>query len=112
MIVDDGAGLDDGAPPAVDRSARDLLMACVAEAERQAGLLADIDAALGRLLSDCGDDADAVTLQSLDLARQEAQGLSRILRRLADLPTLEASLEASTVEECLPVARQRARMTS
>jgi hypothetical protein len=112
LIVDDGTGQENGAMPAMDRNARDILRACVAEAERQAALLAEVDLALGRLLCDRAEASDAVTLQSLDLVRQEAEGLSRILRRIADLPGLDAELDAAELAKCLPVARQRARVTS
>jgi hypothetical protein len=113
LIVEEGP--DDVAHPprpTVDRTAGELLEACVAEMARHAAALDSLDAAVGKALC-AGTDTEGIrTLQGLDLLRQEALGLSRLLRLVAAAESLDDLLRGETVAECLPIGAQLSRLMS
>jgi hypothetical protein len=93
-------------------TARELLSACVREAERQAEALTRLDAAVGLALIGDATQADPRVLQKIDLLRQESQGLARVLGLVDTARSPETVLDAGAVAACLPVADQRRRLMS
>lgn len=93
-----------------DRTARDLLLACAREAERHAENLAAFDAAIGSRLRDRQPELPPSDLQSLDLIRQEARGLARILHLVANAADPGSTIAGVTLRGCLDLAAQRKRL--
>ncbi|MDG4649244.1 hypothetical protein P6F26_12375 [Roseibacterium sp. SDUM158017] len=91
---------------------RDVLRACVIEAERQADALGRIDNAVGEVLAAGTRPADMRMLQTVDLLRQEAQALSRILRLVSEGRSPDVVLSGADLAARIPLAEQRARLTS
>lgn len=113
MIFEDhfDAGPPD-APESRARTARELLSACAAEARRQADALHHLDTAVGTALSGGADSLDPRALQMLDLLRQEADGLARLLAMASGMPSPDAIIASDAVARCVPLAAQRARLVS
>ena len=107
-----GASNGDDARPAAPRPAREVLAACVAEAERHAGEVARIDREVGSCFAGGKVSLQPRTLQHLDLLRQEAEGLARALRLAVSKASPEALVDASDIARCVPLAAQRARLMS
>jgi hypothetical protein len=113
LIVDDGEQqAAAGAPDPRAPSAREMLGACVREAERHADALGSLDAAVGRILATGTVATELGALQGLDLLRQEAEALSRVLRLVATADGPDQPLDAQDLVACVPVAAQRARLMS
>lgn len=92
---------------------RHLLSACAGEAERHAAGLSGLDAALGAILSEGrmrSDDLDPALLQQVDLLRQEANGLARLLRLIVESGVEDREIDPSVLRDCLPTANQRHRV--
>lgn len=127
MFIDE----DPSSPPAVAvpaaLPARDLLAACAAEAERQAGIAARIDAALGAALAAVRQAAGgssaapspaaaaalaagAADLQRADLMRQELAGLASALALLARHDSLETEIPILDILDCTPLGALRQRL--
>lgn len=89
-----------------------LMMACTAEATRIAHALAEVDAALGILLEAENPigPAPPQALQSVDLLRQEAEGLAALLGLVARSGAAEAALEACGLDQVLRLQSQRDRL--
>lgn len=94
----------DAAPPAA-LLARDLLLACRDEARRLAHALADLDCQLGRAAGPL-----PLSLQGLDLMRQEAEGLARILALVAATAP-RSRIEPGTIAAATPLQAQFRRLT-
>lgn len=112
MFEDDGT--PDPAPtPTVPTasSVQDLLAACAAEAKRQAAAMEDLDGFVGAILMCGAEAADPKALQRLDLLRQEADGLARVLQLVASLTEHGTMVDGTAVTACLPLAAQRARIS-
>lgn len=113
LIFEDHSGA--AAPDAVlslDRTGYDLLQACAIEAARHADAVTRMDRVLGDAL-ECGEaKGNSQTLQRLDLLRQEAEGIARLLNFVADLPALDAIIDRDAFSKCVPLAAQRARLLS
>jgi hypothetical protein len=119
MFVDDHPS---GEPEAQDApsetDARQLLLACAAEAERQAAGMQQLDAALGAAVAMARDPAMASTLvsalmtdlQKADLMRQELDGLSRALALLVAVPTLNTVVPANGIFGCTPLLAMQQRL--
>ncbi len=113
MIVEDPSGTPETpTPPPVDKTAGEVLAACVPEAERQAEALRRLDAAVGAALGAGPETLDPLVLQQIDLLRQEAAALSQILRLVAAESSPEAILDGEALASCIPLAEQRARITA
>lgn len=117
MIIVDTDG--DAAPDLLeaadlpDRSGHDLLVACAKEAGRHAAGLAGLDASLGAALANGAKDAkafDPELLQRIDLLRQEAEGLAKLLGLLAELDTQSDMVDGPRIADCVPTAQQRHRL--
>lgn len=113
MIFEDhfDAGPPD-APEGRARTARDLVSACAAEARRHADALHHLDTAVGTALSGGGGALDHRALQTLDLLRQEADGIARLLALASDMPSPDAIIASDAIARCVPLAAQRARLVS
>lgn len=98
--------------PTAARTAVDVLSACVAEAERHANAISQMDRAIGAALENGSGAIDAQTLQTLDLLRQEAEGLARALNLATSMPSPDTVIDAEAMTRCVPVAAQRARFMS
>jgi len=96
----------------LDRTGNDLLQACAIEAARHADAVAQMDRALGGALESGGAKGNSQTLQRLDLLRQEADGIARLLNFVAGLPALDAIIDIDAFSKCVPLAAQRARLLS
>jgi hypothetical protein len=111
---------DDGTPDPVPTaptvasasSVHDLLAACAAEAKRQAAAMEDLDGLVGDVLMRGAEAADPHALQRLDLLRQEADGLARVLQLVASLAERGTKVDGTAVTACLPLAAQRARISA
>lgn len=108
-------GVSDPAPTEAPlpeaRSVQDLLIACAAEAKRQAGAVQDLDGFVGSVLMGGAAAADPQALQRLDLLRQEADGLARVLQLVAAQAGHGTMIDGRAVMACLPLAAQRARIS-
>jgi len=99
-------------------NARQLLLACVAEAQRQAAGMAQLDAALGAAVAMARHPANATALvsalmtdlQKADLMRQELEGLSRALSLLVAVPTLNTVVSARGIQGCTPLLAMQQRL--
>lgn len=117
MIVFDGDD-NSSATPAIqvqasEKTGRDVLFACAAEAMRHASELTGLDAALGAALTaetDNGWGLDPTILQKVDLLRQEAEGLSCVLKLLSRQQADTAVVDNAELSACLPTAKQRNRL--
>jgi hypothetical protein len=113
LIVD-----DNGAPPtdaplvSRNQTAREMLLACAAEAAFQADALERLDAAVGQAVIDGTVTVDPRVLQSIDLLRQESRGFADLLGLVAAETSPEAVLDGAVVAACMPVAAQRGRLLS
>jgi hypothetical protein len=113
LIVEDPSGTPDApTPPPVDKTAGEVLAACVLEAERQAESLRRLDAAMGAALGAGPGTLDPLVLQRIDLLRQEAAALSQVLRLVAEGSSREAVLDGEALAARIPLAEQRARIAS
>jgi hypothetical protein len=106
----EGEAIDDAI--AHHRRASEILSACAVEANRHAIALARIDAAVGGALASGNTAIDPQILQSLDILRQEADGLAQVLNVATSLQSPDAIIEYDVILRCLPMAAQRARITS
>ncbi len=92
--------------------AADILAACVREADRHARALARMDKTVGAALESGQGAIDHKTLQELDLLRQEADGLARMLHLVTSMPSAGSLIDAASIARCVPLAAQRARLTA
>ena len=113
LIIDDHSeGGPQGPSTGQHSTAAKILAACVIEAERQAKALARMDTAVGAALGTGQATIDHKTLQALDLLRQEADGLARMLRLATSMPSADSVIDASSISRCVPIAAQRVRLTT
>lgn len=125
FIDDDPRAMADQAAEPAEIAMRDLLMACAAEAGRQAEMAGRLDQALGALLglmhghitagaagATTGSAARASDLQQADLMRPEMAGLANVLRLLAQRPSFETTISAAMLGGCTPLADLRRRLLS
>jgi hypothetical protein len=113
LIVEDHSGAGpQGDPVAQHRETRHILAACAAEAGRLSDGLAELDRAIGQALAEALEQADPRVLQRLDLLRQEADGLARLLALATSMPAPDAMIDTDAIARCVPLAAQRARLTS
>lgn len=112
MIVEDNSGRN--APDALSRekTADELLRGCVTEAERLADAMTRIDDAVGRALVAGASMVNPGILQAIDLLRQEAESLARVLRIVAEHGSSEATIDDGALSEAVPLGAQRARLMS
>jgi len=112
MFIEDGPGqmasLNCCAPSSL--TVPDLLVACASEARRQARSVIDLDGLIGNILMHGTVGIDTVALQKLDLLRQEASGLARVLEVVASQVDINEALDATEIASCLPLAAQRSRI--
>jgi hypothetical protein len=66
---------------------------------------------VGEVLAAGHANGDPATLQTLDLLRQEAHALSRILRLIADQGSRDVIIPGEALAACVPMAAQRLRLT-
>lgn len=112
MIFENHSGAPGATARQATRSARsvaDTLAACAAEAERHATALARLDSMVGEALGSGRAAVDPRSLQMLDLLRQEAEGLARVLSLAVSMPTPDAIIGDDEIARRLPLAAQRAR---
>lgn len=124
FIDDDPLDAAETVTPTDEIGAGALLAACVAEAERQAAALHQLDAALGAALVMArrppGNAVDgaalisalAADLQQADRLRQESEGLARALALLARLPPPSGTVRADEVRRCTPFVALQQRLLS
>jgi hypothetical protein len=113
LIIDDhSAGRPEEHPTGPRRTAAEILAACVLEADRHAKALARMDTTVGAALEAGQAAIDHKTLQALDLLRQEADGLARMLHLATSMPSTDAVIDAASIARCVPLAAQRARLTT
>jgi hypothetical protein len=114
MFEDDGTSdpIPTGAVVPSEKPVHDLLAACAAEATRQAAAMRDLDGFVGDLLMRGAAAADPQALQRLDLLRQEADGLARVLQLVASQAERNTMVDGTAVTACLPLAAQRARISA
>jgi hypothetical protein len=114
MFEDNGAHapIATGTATASERSVHDLLNACAAEANRQAAAVQDLDGFVGDVLMRGAAAADPKALQKLDLLRQEAEGLARVLQLVAAQAERGTLVDGHDLTACLPLAAQRARIST
>jgi hypothetical protein len=94
------------------RNGSEVVAACVTEAHRHASALAKLDEAVGQSLSQGSGTFEPMLLQELDLLRQEAEGLARLLSLATSLPSAKTLIEYDAIEKCVPLAAQRVRLMS
>jgi hypothetical protein len=113
MFEDDGDSdpIPKGAAVPSEKSVHDLIAACAAEAKRQAAAMQDLDGFVGDVLMRGTAAVDPRALQRLDLLRQEADGLARVLQLVASQAQLGIMVDGTAVTACLPLAAQRARIS-
>lgn len=98
--------------------ARDLLLACVAEAERHAFFLKELDSVLGAAFGVDRRSASvsefvkefSLELQRADIIRQELEGLSSLLKLLQGIATLEDTIPYDRIQCCSPLADMQRRI--
>ena len=113
MIFEDHSGVSADIPePGDRRRAGEILAACAIEATRHADALAVMDHAVGTALDRDRTVLDHKTLQALDLLRQEAAGLARVLSLAASAPSPDTVIEYDAIADCVPLAAQRTRLTT
>lgn len=113
MIIDDHSAGGPEEPLTGQRlTAADILAACVVEADRHAKALARMDTTVGAALENGQVAIDHKTLQALDLLRQEADGLARVLHLVTSMPSTGSVIDAASIMRCAPLAAQRARLTT
>lgn len=119
MFVDDSHDVEpEPLPVTTETDARRLLLACAAEAERQAAGMQQLDAALGAAVTMARHPANAAALvsvlmtdlQKADLMRQELEGLSRALALLVAAPTPNTVLAAGSIRACTPLLAMQQRL--
>lgn len=120
---------EDPAPhPAHDSSGAEvgvapLLIACAAEATRQAAEVARMDEGFGLALEASRRDGAgmpapalgrelAASLQQIDRLRQETQGLARVLTLLARVTDRRGMLPVADVRACTPLVALQHRLLS
>lgn len=119
MIVENQfstSAIDDQAPTHV--VARDLLLACIAEAERHAFFMKELDLVLGAAFGADRRSASvsdfvkefSMELQKADIIRQELEGLSSLLKLLESVATLEDSISYDRIQLCSPLADMQRRL--
>jgi hypothetical protein len=89
---------------------RNLLIACVSEAERQASAISDLDKLVGEVLTKSQIVTDAASLQKLDVLRQETEGLASLLRLVARQTAFDSPIVDRDIVDCAPLANQRERI--
>jgi hypothetical protein len=113
LIFEDHSGVAADIPePGEKRRAGEILAACAAEACRHADALAAMDDAVGTALGRDRPLLDHKTLQALDLLRQEAAGLAHMLTLAVSAPSPDTVIEHDAIADCVPLAAQRARLTT
>jgi hypothetical protein len=112
IIEDHSAGGPENPPTGHRLTAADILAACVVEADRHAKALARMDTKVGAALETGQVAIDHKTLQALDLLRQEADGLARMLHLVTSMPSAASVIDAASITRCVPLAAQRARLTT
>ena len=87
----------------------DILMACADEAARQAEVIGELDNLVGDVLLRSSVSISPMSLQKLDLFRQEVEGLASVLQLLALRAKAGVTIDGDTMASCMPLESQRAR---
>lgn len=96
------------APLSLPAGTDGLLLACAQETSRLAAAIAAVDQALSVIVAELS--APPVALQSVDLLRQEAEGLAAVLHVMAEADVSGHELEPSEVTNVVTLHDQRVRL--